>query len=168
MAKYQYDPSLYSLSSDYENLMYLLLDPEADEETVIDTLDSIESLIDHKAENYGHIISALSARADFMKSEEQRLAKTRSTLENRVGTLKATLFDAMKAVGKSKIQTDHYTVAIQKNGGKRALDIYAEVPDEYTKSTVSPDNDLIREALEAGEELEFACLKAQGESLRIR
>ena len=165
---YQYDPSLYALGKDYEDLMYLLLDPEADEQTIIDTLDSLESLIDDKAENYGHIISALSARADFIREEEQRLAKTRRALENRVGTLKATLFDAMKAVGKSKIQTPHYTVSIQKNGGKRKLDLHGEVPEHFMVATLSPDTELIRELLDAGEELEFARLCEQGEGLRIR
>ena len=73
----------------------------------------------------------------------------------------------MKQTGKTKFATDLFTFRIQKNGGKRALTIDGEVPEEYTRIVIENDTDKIRQALEQGEKLPFAHLEAQGESLRI-
>lgn len=165
---YNYDPTLYTLSADYQYLLSLLQDSETDEQMIIDTLDGIEGLIEHKLEAYSIIISELQSKADFFKSEEQRLYARRKTLENNIKRMKERMFEALNAVGLKKIETDHFTVSIQKNGGKQPLDIYGDVPEDYLTYVPKVDNEAIREALEAGEELPFAVLQERGESLRIR
>ena len=88
--------------------------------------------------------------------------------ENRVNTLKQNLFNAMKSTGKTKFVTNLFSFNIQKNGGKQALTIDGDVPNEYTKTVIENNTDKIRQALEAGKELPFAHLEPRGESLRIK
>ena len=88
-------------------------------------------------------------------------------LENREDRLKNYLADVMRNTGKTNFKTQLHTFRIQKNGGKRALTIDGEVPEEYTKIVIENDTDKIRADLEAGKKLPFAHLEAQGESLRI-
>ena len=65
--------SLYELSNDYAWLLSLLYDEDADEQTLIDTLDSIEGAIDDKAENYAKVIKDMEKSAENMGEEIVRL-----------------------------------------------------------------------------------------------
>ena len=82
--------------------------------------------------------------------------------------LKSNLFNCMKITGKTKFTTNLFSFSIAKNGGKQALTIDGDVPEEYTKTIVENDTFKIRQALENGKKLSFAHLEPKGESLRIR
>ena len=151
--------SLYELSSDYAWLLSLLYDEDADEQTLIDTLDSIEGAIDDKAENYAKIIK------DFEKSINNMGEEI-----TRVEWLKGNLYSAMKAVGKTKIKGDIFTVSIQKNGGAAPLRVLVEaedLPDELRKVKYEADKVALRELAENGD-TRFAVIEERGESLRIK
>lgn len=160
--------SLYKLKEDYNVVLHMLDDPDADEQAIIDTCDAIEGAIEDKADSYAFIISDINADIEAIKAEESRLAKRRRTLTNRIDTLKNILEAAMRATGRLKFKTALHSFGIQKNGGKAPLDVYGEVPTEFTKTITEPDNEAIRAALEEGKQLNFACLQERGESLRIR
>lgn len=160
--------SLYQLKEDYNEVLHMLDDPDADEQTIIDTCDSIEGAIEDKADSYAFIIGGINADIAAIKNEEQRLAKRRRVLDKRIDTLKGILEAAMRVTGRLKFKTPLHSFGIQKNGGKAPLDVYGEVPDDFIKITKTADTDAIREALESGQELSFACLQPRGESLRIR
>ena len=159
--------NLYKLNEAWQELANMLYQDDVDEQMILDTLESIEGEIEDKADSYAYIIADLQNSVTACKNEEDRLSKRRKTLENRVKNLKANLMLIMKNIGKTNFKTDLHTFRIQKNGGKMALTIDGDVPDEYTKIVKENDTDKIRQALEAGQELPFAHLKAQGESLRI-
>lgn len=79
----------------------------------------------------------------------------------------------MRFRGLRKTETDLHTISIQKNGGKAPIQYVeglqpSELPTEYQKTKVEMDTDAIRQALEAGELLDFAVLLEKGESLRIK
>lgn len=162
---------LYELKATYQELMEKLYDEELPEQTIIDTLDSIEEVIDDKANGYCMIIRQFDADINALKEEEARLAKRRKSLESRKDFLKGNLFGAMKTVGKSKITTTMFTINIQKNGGKRALVLDVEpeqLPVEFQKVTIVANDDALRELLGQDESCEYCHLAEQGESLRIR
>lgn len=164
--------SLYNLRQDYQILLEQLYDSDVPEEILLDTLESIESAIEDKADSYARILRQFDADIENIKAEEARLKQRRIALEGRKDFLKSNLFTAMKAVGLTKIKTPLFTVNIQKNGGKAPLIITAktteELPTEFVIARVEPNKEYIRERLEAGEELPFAYIGEQGESLRIR
>lgn len=160
--------NLYQLTNDYETVLNMLYDEDADEEMILDTLEAIEGEIEDKANNYAKIIKELEAKQNARKEEAKRLTESAKVFENRVKALKSNLFNSMKATGKTKFATDLFSFNIAKNGGKQTLTIDGEVPEEYTKAVIENDTDKIRQALENGEKLTFAHLEPRGESLRIK
>ncbi len=160
--------NLYKLTNDYETVLNMLYDEDADEEMILDTLEAIEGEIEDKANNYAKIIKELEAKQNARKEEAKRLTESAKVFENRVKALKSNLFNSMKATGKTKFATDLFSFNIAKNGGKQTLTIDGDVPEEYTKTITENDTDKIRQALEKGEKLTFAHLEPRGESLRIK
>lgn len=160
--------NLYQLTNDYENVLNMLYNEDIDEQMILDTLEGIEGEIEDKADGYAKIIKELEAKRDARKAEVKRLTESAKVFENRVNVLKQNLFNTMKQTGKTKFATDLFSFNIVKNGGKQALTIDGDVPEEYTKTITENDTDKIRQALENGENLPFAHLEPRGESLRIR
>ena len=160
--------NLYQLTNNYETVLNMLYDEDADEQMILDTLEAIEGEIEDKANNYAKIIKELEAKQNARKEEAKRLTESAKVFENRVKALKKNLFNSMKATGKTKFATDLFSFNIAKNGGKQTLTIDGEVPEEYTKAVIENDTDKIRQALENGEKLIFAHLEPRGESLRIK
>lgn len=160
--------NLYKLTNNYETVLNMLYDEDADEEMILDTLEAIEGEIEDKADNYAKIIKELEAKQNARKEEAKRLTESAKVFENRVKALKSNLFNSMKATGKTKFATDLFSFNIAKNGGKQTLTIDGEVPEEYTKTITENDTDKIRQALEKGEKLTFAHFEPRGESLRIK
>lgn len=160
--------NLYKLTNDYETVLNMLYDEDADEQMILDTLEAIEGEIEDKANNYAKIIKELEAKQNARKEEAKRLTESAKVFENRVKALKSNLFNSMKATGKTKFATDLFSFNIAKNGGKQTLTIDGEVPEEYTKTITENDTDKIRQALEKGEKLTFAHFEPRGESLRIK
>lgn len=160
--------NLYQLTNDYETVLNMLYDEDADEEMILDTLEAIEGEIEDKANNYAKIIKELEAKQNARKEEAKRLTESAKVFENRVKALKSNLFNSMKATGKTKFATDLFSFNMAKNGGKQTLTIDGEVPEEYTKTITENDTDKIRQALEKGEKLTFAHFEPRGESLRIK
>lgn len=160
--------NLYELTNNYETVLNMLYDEDADEQMILNTLESIEGEIEDKADNYAKIIKELEAKRDARKNEAKRLNDSAITFDNRIKSLKQNLFNTMKETGKTKFATNLFAFNIVKNGGKQAIEIDGEVPEQYTKTIIENDTDKIRQALENGENLPFAHLKARGESLRIK
>ena len=160
--------NLYELTSDWNKVANMLYDEDVDEQMILDTLESIEGDIEDKADGYTKIIKELEAKAKARKEEAKRLSDSARTFENKIKFLKQNLTNTMKETGKTKFATDLFSFNIAKSGGKQALTIDGEVPEEYTKTVVENDTDKIRQALENGEKLPFAHLEPRGESLRIR
>lgn len=160
--------NLYELTNNYETVLNMLYDEDVDEQMILDTLESIEGEIEDKADGYAKIIKELLGDAEKIKVEKQRLDARQKSFENKAKLLKDNLQNTLKQIGKPKFKTELFSFSIVGNGGKQALTIDGEVPEEYTKTIIENDNDKIRADLEAGKELPFAHLEPRGESLRIK
>lgn len=160
--------NLYELSNGYEEVINMLYQDDIDEQMIFDTLESIEGDMDDKIENVAKIIREVEAKSNAHKEEGQKQINRSKVLDNRVKTLKTSIYNAMKTMGKSKLSTNLFDFSIAKNGGKQALTIDSEVSAEYTKTVVENDTDKIRQALEEGKKLPFAHLEPRGERLSIK
>ena len=161
--------TLYALTSDYLKLMDLGdSDDPVDQQAFLDTLEGLTGEIETKADNYAVIIDSFKNQSAAIDAEIKRLKKRKDAVDNSIDRMKDRIKEAMEAMDKLEIRTDLHTFKIQKNGGKQAMMITADVPDAYTKTIIEPDNDKIRAALESGEELPFAELLPRGTQLRIR
>lgn len=164
--------SMYQLTDDYNTVLSMLYDDEQDEQAIIDTLDAIEGAIEDKADGYASIIKQLDTDAKGIDVEIKRLQTRKRMLDNRAKRLKDNLAEAMRALGKTKFNTQLYTFRLQKDGGKRALVLDCDpgcLPFNLQKVTITADNDAIRQVLlqEGLEANQYAHLAPQSESLRI-
>lgn len=162
---------LYELTEQYETLLDMLCDSEADEQVIKDTLEALDGEIEEKADNYAKIIKQMQSYAKMLKAEEERLFNRRRSLENRSQGLKAMLQENLEFIGKTKFKTALFSFSVAVNGGKQPLTItenLGDIPGKYLiPQPPIPDKDAIRELL-AEKEVDWAHLEPRGKSLRIR
>lgn len=150
-----------------------------DEETekIIDAwFAEIKTNRDEKLDNYAALIRMLEVRADVRKSEANRLLALAKPDLNLAKRLKERLTFYFENLTDEKIvNTKRYRFSMVNNGGSLPvhLDEYLtahpeELPEGYRRVVFEPDLVKIREALERGEELDFARLGERGKSLRIK
>ncbi|WP_283685178.1 siphovirus Gp157 family protein [Parablautia sp. Marseille-Q6255] len=163
--------SLYELTEQYDAVLNMLYDGETDEQTIMDTLESIEGEIEDKADNYAKLIRIMQTDAELLKKEEDRLAARRRSLENRSGQLKQNLQANLEFIGKTKFKTALFSFSVATNGGLQPLTItdnIGDIPGKYLiPQPPVPDKDAIRNLL-AEKDVEWAHLEPRGKSLRIR
>ena len=160
--------TLYELTEEYKELLDMLMDPDVDPQVVADTLEGVEGDIEHKAEGYGAVMCELNAKRAQIKKEVERLDAWADVLSNNINRMNNALISAMDAVGKKKIETDHFRFSIVGNGGKRPMRLTGEVPEEYMWMKPEIDTAKIRRDLEDGKELSFAYLADRGRRLSVR
>ncbi len=162
--------TLYELTGEYMQLLQMAEDPEMDAEALEGTMDAIGGMIEDKAENIAKVAQQLSATSSAIDAEIKRLQGKKKTVDGNHDRILNMLEGAMKATGKTKFKTLLFSFAIAKTPAKVVLDeAYIEnIPEEYLRyKEPEVDRAKIKEAIQNGEELEFAHLE-QGETLRIR
>ncbi len=163
--------NIYELTGEWLSLYAMADDDSIDEQTWFDTMEALEGEIEIKAENTAKVIKQLTADADGIKAEADRLAKRAKALDNRAEWLKKNLQASMEATGKTKFKTDLFSFGIQKNPASLKVDEGFNVndaPAEYIKfAEPQLDKQALTKAIKEGAEFSF-CHLEQSESLRIR
>lgn len=126
-----------------------------------------------KLDSYAALINEKEELAKVRKAQATRLAEKARRDQASADYLKERLKRYFQERGYKKKETDRYTLTLANNGGKLPLilDVQPEeLPARFqrTKVVVSADQDAIRNALDAGEVLEFARYGERGQSLRIK
>ena len=163
--------TLYELTSEYLELLAMLEDPDVDEELINDTLEALGGELEVKADGYARVMRQIDSDAKAIKTEEERLANRRKSLENRSAALKSRLQQMMEITGKVKFKTELFSFGIQKNPAAVVMDEqYIENIPECYLIIQEPkiDKQKIKEDLKAGLDLEGIAHLEQTESLRIR
>ena len=170
--------TLFSISADIGQLTALLDDLEgedaAEQEQIITSwLEQLGEERDRKLDNYAALISELEARAEVRKKEAQRLAQLAASDVKRAEILKERLKWFFETNKMKTVETTRYKLSLTKSGGKPPLILDnsvspTELPEKFQKISVEVDKAAIREALEAGEELDFARFGDRSSSIRIR
>lgn len=159
--------TLYDLTGEFISL-YELATSEDDEQAFLDTLEALQGELEIKASGYVKVIKSLEMEADECAKVLEAFKRKKEMRVNNAKRMKDALINAMDAAGVDQLPAGYYTLKIAKNGGLQPLKIDGEVPDNFTKIKIEPDNDLIRKALNDGEELEFAHLEPRGRHLNIK
>lgn len=159
--------TLYELQNEFLELLSLAEDPDVDPVAFKDTLEGLEGEIEYKADGYAKVIRQLEASADAVDKEMKRLQGMKKLFEGNIKTMKESLQSAMEVTGKKKFKTNLFSFNIQKNPPSVVIDKEDDIPPEYLKIKTEPDKTAIKEALNAGEVIEFAHLE-QAETLRIK
>lgn len=163
--------TLYELTGAFLELQSMMEDPDADEQMILDTMESLDYDIEDKANGYAKVIQNLKGAVTAIKAEKERLRNRQVVLENNIKRLTANLQNAMDATGKRKFKTDLFTFSIQQNGGKLPVILDVEedkLPKTLMRVRYEPDMEKIRERLDSGKACRWAHYGDRGESLRIR
>ena len=139
--------TLYTMETEYLELLALLEDPDVSEETIRDTLSMmLEDIVD-KVEDYGKVLKQLQADAEALKAEKMRLAARQAAIENGIERLREGIKSAMLITNQRKIKTQLFTFGLTKRN-KVVLDVEEDaVPYEFAKVTVKPDTKKIADFL---------------------
>ena len=158
--------SLYELVGDMAYLHQLLEDPEADEQVIRDTMESIDYEIEDKADGYAKIIRMLNAEVEAISAEVDRLEARRKAIKNNSDRLKQALEQSMIFLNKRKFKTALFSFNIQKN--TPSVNITGEVPEQFLiPQEPKVDKRAIIDYVKEHGNTEYAEL-TQSESLRIR
>jgi len=160
--------TLYELTDEFRQLLDMMEDPDVDPEVLQDTMDAIEGEFEVKAEGYAIAMGELKTKKEQIIAEVKRLNKWADALEANIERMNSAVMDAMDAIGKKKVETEHFRLSIVGNGGKRPLKITDKVPENYMRMKPEIDTSKIRQELEDGKELSFAYLADRGRRLSVR
>ena len=159
--------TLYNIKGEFLSL-YELATEENDEQAFADTLEGLKGELEVKANGYVQVIKQLEMEQDECDKIIAAFKAKKETRANNVKRMKLALIMAMDAAEVDTLPAGDYTLKIVKNGGLQPLKIDGDVPDNFKKIIYEDDKDLIRKALNDGEELEFAHLEARGRHLNIK
>ena len=163
--------TLYELTDTMKHLLDLAQSGEVDQETIDDTIESMDLTtdIERKIEGYAIVMDELKASNERIHNEEKRLADRRRVQQNNYNRMRETLLDRMKLLKLDKVKTDKYTVSIRQNPVKVVVSDESNIPkDFFIEQRPKVDRKKLKEHLEnTGEELEGVELR-QEESLQIR
>ena len=159
--------SLHQLTAELQDLDELIdsiqgeeIPPELEAEleaAVQQLLGNRDSTYDQwltKIDNYCAAITNRHALSKQRKSEAERLNKLAASDSKRVEWMKQQLQKCLESQGVKKLSLHRFHLTISQNGGVLPLKLVCEVdelPPQFQRIEVSPDNSAIRKALEAGD-----------------
>lgn len=159
---------LYEIAEEYESLIAAIENGEIPEEAVADTLESITSLLEDKADNIACLVKSLSAEASAIKVEEDELAKRRKQKERIVKRLKSYLSDVLLRSGYTKLETARNKITFRKSEGvvidnEDSFIVWAEKNNKglLTYPTPTVSKTAIKEAIDGGAEVVGARIEAK-------
>lgn len=155
--------TLYELTGQFLDIYNL----ELDEETKLDTLDSIDWQTDYeeKVENYIKVIKNIESDVEARKAEIKRLTELNKADEKKKDHLKETLSTSMQLTGHERVDTPLFKVSFRKS---QAVEVDETVlPESYKVATWKPDKKRLKEDLKNGLEIIGATL-VERKNLSIR
>ncbi len=141
--------TLYELTGQFLDIYNL----ELDEETKLDTLESIDwnSDYENKVENYIKVMKNLEADIEARKAEIKRLTELNKADEKKKDHLKETLSASMQLTGHERVDTPLFKVSFRKS---QAVEVDETVlPEAYKVATWKADKKRLKEDLKNGFEI---------------
>ena len=155
--------TLYELTGQFLDIYNM----ELDEETKLDTLDSIDWQTDYeeKVENYIKVIKNIESNVEARKNEIKRLTELNKADEKKKDHLKETLSTSMVLTGHERVDTPLFKVSFRKSQAVEVDELV--LPESYKVATWKPDKKRLKEDLKNGLEIVGASL-VERKNLSIR
>ncbi|MDU5924327.1 MAG: siphovirus Gp157 family protein [Finegoldia magna] len=159
--------NLFELTENYVKFFTMLEEADEITEELEEMANNLNIAIEEKSDNYVKMIKNLDADVEAYKNQEKIFNKKRKTAENKIAWLKKNLQASMEQTGRKKVETELFTISIQKN--TPALDITSEdnIGDEYYKVERTLNKRDLLNDIKEGLIIDGVGIK-QTESLRIR
>lgn len=146
--------ALFVLAQEYRAIADRLADMECDDQTVSDTLESVNAPIEQKAVAVAMVARNFDALAASIKEAEAAMSSRRKAFENRADRLRSYLLANMVFASIKRIESPHFALTVRAN--PPAVDVFdaAQLPAEYLRQPEppppAPDKAAIKEAIKAG------------------
>lgn len=149
------------LANEINKVLALGESGEMDPQTIADTLEGIEGMMEDKFDAAMSVIRDLEANQKKCKEEAARLNERAKHWQRQSGNLKQYLFDCLKASGRKSFKTALNTFSIRKGGITLIIDDESLLPDDYVESRTEIVNiidrdkikNILTEALKTVEEM---------------
>lgn len=155
--------TLYELTGQYLEIYNM----ELDEETKLDTLDSINWETDYetKVENCIKVVKNIDADMEARDAEIKRLTNLNKFDKKKKEYLREQVSESMKLTGHERVDTHLFKVSFRKS---QAVEVdEAVLPEAYKVATWKPDKKRLKEDLKNGLEIIGASL-VERKNLSIR
>lgn len=142
---------------------------DCDEDTLQDTLESLEGAFDEKVQYLAQKVLECEQNADVCKQEVERINKRQKAFENRAKQIKEYMQYEMSVANRQKINYPLFTVYTQLNPPKVVVQDESLIPADYWIEKVEKqlDKKSILELLKSNQAIP-GCSMEQGQSLRIK
>lgn len=141
--------TLYELTGQFLDIYNM----ELDDETKVDTLDSIDWQTDYenKVENYVKIIKNTEADVEARKNEIKRLTELNRADKRKIERMEENLKESMVVTGHEQVDTTLFKVSFRKSEAVEVDDLL--LPEAYKVATYKPDKKRLKEDLKNGLEI---------------
>lgn len=158
--------NLYELTSNYKYVLDLA--DELDEQTLKDTLDSIEEPLKEKVDNTAKLIKAMENDVKAFKEEEARVKQRRQAIENNIKRIKERLQYDLESNELDKIEGETFKVSVQNNPVSVKILDEKMIPKGYfIEQEPKLNKKELLDDMKRGEEI-FGAELQQTRSIRIR
>ena len=126
---------LYELAERYRLIAEMLDSPpeQVSREEIEKSLSLIQDEIEEKATGIAKVILEAEQDIASLKSEEERLSKRRSALQNKVEWLKGYLLTDMQSVNVLKIKRDVVTISVRNSPPSVDVSDMSVLPTEFVR-----------------------------------
>ena len=140
---------LYELTKELDELHTMVLDGEATEEHLADTMEMIEGEFQEKALNVAQFVRSLAPSVEAIDAEIKRLQARKKAIVSKADWFKDYMKRNMEVSEISKIECDLFTVSLRKGVQVAVVDDIDKLPDEFVevKSSIQPDKKGLLKAL---------------------
>ena len=140
---------------------------DVDDETKLDTLDSIdwEHDFSEKIENCIKVIRNKNARVEAYKAEIERLEALKKSENKAIEEIEKRISEAMSLTQCDKLDTTLFKVGFRKS--KAVIVDETKLPKKYMKAKWSPDKKMIKELINNGSTIRGAHIEERS-NLSIR
>ena len=141
---------LYELSDHYIKALDFLTDPEndIDQDTAIDTIESLDGELDDKIANVARMIASLEHQAAGIKEISVRQADRAKSIANKAAWLRDYLKENMQRTGHDKVEALDISVKLAKTPASVKVIDESAIPTEFMRQTIKiePDKTAIKNA----------------------
>jgi hypothetical protein len=160
-------PDLHWLAALRERLVAIEPDMATDEGLLFDAIDGQSDAADQLRAILRHGIEA-SVFAEALKRHVQVLEQRRARFMAREDACRATVREAMDALGIKKLDAPDFTASIIPGRPRVVVPDVDALPDEFVRTTVEPDLSAISAALKGGAEVPGASFSNAAPVLTVR
>ena len=123
--------TIYEIKGMYMELLAMSQDPDVDPQTVADTLEGMEGLLEEKAEGYGRVLVDLTNKMDGIDREIKRMQARKKSIESNITRMKESLKNAIQAANLKNVRTEHFLFTVKGVKPKLVIDDENKVPDQF-------------------------------------